>query len=406
VDSTRAGVDLGAVRAAGRELSGIVRHTPLERSRALAELVGGPVWLKCENLQRTGSFKIRGAYLRIKRLTAAERAGGVVAASAGNHAQGVALAAQLLGCAATVFMPEGAALPKVVATRGYGADVRLAGATLEESIAVATAFAAESGAVLIHPYDHPDVVAGQGTVGLEVCEQVPDVATVLVPTGGGGLLAGVAVAVKAMVPQATVVGVQAERAAAWPVSLAAGRPVTKTCARTIADGIAVAEPGQLPFELISTLVDDMVTVSENDLSHGLVLCLERAKLVVEPAGVAAVAALLADPGRFTPPVVAVLSGGNVDPLQFVHVIQHGLVAAARYLSLRVRILDRPGALAGLLTLVGSLGVNVLDVAHSRVSGALPLGEVDVALSLETRGHGHCTELVKALRDAGHSVDGS
>ncbi len=397
-------VDLAWVRDAQAALAGVARRTPTVHSRALEQLAGGPVWLKCENLQRTGSFKIRGAYLRILGLTPQQRAQGVVAASAGNHAQGVALAASLLGCSATVFMPAGAALPKVQATRGYGAEVRLVGADLQESLAVAAGFADASGAVLIHPYDHPDVVAGQGTVGLEIVEQVPDVRTVLVPTGGGGLLAGVAVAVRALAPATTVVGVQAERAAAWPASLAAGHPVGLTATQTIADGIAVATPGTVPFQLVSEHVDEIVTVSEDALSHALLHCLERAKLVVEPAGAAAVAALLTAPAQFTPPVVCVLSGGNIDPLQLVHVTQHGLAAVSRYLSLRVRIADRPGALAALLTLVGSLGANVVDVAHSRVSGALPLGDVDVALSLETRGEKHCTELVEALTAAGHSVE--
>jgi threonine dehydratase len=404
VDDAGWTVDLARLRDAQASLAGVVRRTPMAQSRALEQLVGGPVWLKCENLQRTGSFKIRGAYLRIQRLSEQERALGVVAASAGNHAQGVALAAGMLGCSATVFMPEGAALPKVQATRGYGADVRLVGADLTDSLAAASGFADASGAVLIHPFDHPDVVAGQGTVGLEIVEQVPDVGTVIVPTGGGGLLAGVAVAVKSLRPGAKVVGVQAEGAAAWPASLLAGKPVELPECQTIADGIAVARPGEVPFELVTEHVDEILMVTEDAISQALLHCLERAKLVVEPAGAAGVAAMLTAPGRFTPPVVCVLSGGNVDPLQLVHVTQHGLAAASRYLSLRVRIADRPGALAGLLALIGSLGANVVDVAHSRVSGALPLGEVDVALSLETRGEKHCTELVEALSAAGHAVE--
>jgi threonine dehydratase len=396
-------VGLEEIRAARELLRGVVSTTPVAGSRALSERCGGPVWLKCENLQRTGSFKIRGAYTRIARLDAEQRARGVVAASAGNHAQGVALAAQMLGIVATVFMPERAAIPKVGATRAYGAEVHLVGETIEGSLAAATEFARATGAVFVHPFDHPDVIAGQGTVGLEILEQVPDVRTVLVCTGGGGLIGGVAAAVKAQRPDATVVGVQAEGAAAWPASLAAGRPTTLTSMRTIADGIAVGRPGDITFPQVAALVDEILTVDEDALSRALLHCLERAKLLVEPAGAAAVAALLEHPRRFETPVVAVLSGGNVDPLVLLHVIQHGMASAARYLSLRVRVGDRPGALAELLALVGSLGANVLDVEHSRISGTLPLGEVEVALALETRGPEHCTELVEALRDAGHVV---
>jgi threonine dehydratase len=387
--------------AAARELlAGVVGVTPLANARALSELCAGPVLLKCENLQRTGSFKIRGAYTRIARLDPGHRARGVVAASAGNHAQGVALAARVLGVSATVFMPEQAALPKVGATRGYGANVELVGATVDESIAAAHAFAERSGAVLVHPFDHVDVIAGQGTVGLEIVEQLPDAATVLVPLGGGGLLGGVAAAVPDGV---RVVGVQAAGAAAWPPSLVARAPTALTAMRTLADGIAVGRPGDVTFRQVTALVDEIVTVDDDALSRALLYCLERAKLLVEPAGAAAVAALLEHPRRFPTPVVAVLSGGNVDPVVLGHVIRHGMVVAARYVELRIRIADRPGALAALLTLIGEQGANVLDVAHSRISGALHVGEVDVAVSLETRGVEHRAQLVSAVAAAGHRV---
>ena len=396
-------VGLADIQAARELLEGVVSTTPVAGARALSELCAGPVWLKCENLQRTGSFKIRGAYTRISRLDDVERARGVVAASAGNHAQGVALAAQMLGIHATVFMPVGAALPKVAATRGYGAEVHLEGTTIEGSLAAAHRLAAETGAVLVHPFDHVDVMAGQGTVGLEILEQVPDVRTVLVCTGGGGLLGGIAAAVKGLRPDVTVVGVQAEGAAAWPVSLAEGGPVTLPSMRTIADGIAVGRPGDVTFPQVATLVDEILTVRDDALSRALLHCLERAKMLVEPAGAAAVAALMEHPDRFATPAVAVLSGGNIDPLVLLHVIQHGMAAAARYLALRVRIDDAPGALAGLLALVAEHGGNVLDVAHSRTSVALPLGDVDVHLSMETRGPEHCAELVAAIHAAGHAV---
>lgn len=391
------------VEAAAALLSGVVRRTPLEHSRALAERVGGPVWLKCENLQRTGSFKIRGAYTRIARLTDQERDAGVVAASAGNHAQGVALAARELGAAATVFMPESAPLPKLAATRGYGAVVHQLGDSLTEPLVAAKEFADRTGSVFIHPFDHPDVIAGQGTVGLEVLDQCPDVATVVVCTGGGGLVAGIAAAVKARRPDVRVVAVQAEMAAAFPASLAAGVPVPLAMMSTMADGIAVAAPGDLTLAHVAGLVDEVRTVSEDELSRALLFCLERAKLVVEPAGVAAVAAVLADPGAFAAPVVAVVSGGNIDPVLMLKVVQHGMAAGGRYLSLRVRVPDRPGSLAGLLRELAAVSANVLSVEHERTTAQLDLGEVEIAVVLETRGPDHAREVVGALERVGYAV---
>jgi len=391
------------VEAAAALLSGVVRRTPLEHSRALAQRVGGPVWLKCENLQRTGSFKIRGAYTRIARLTDEERAAGVVAASAGNHAQGVALAARELGAAATVFMPETAPLPKLAATRGYGAVVHQLGDSLTEPLVAAREFADRTGSVFIHPFDHPDVIAGQGTVGLEVLDQCPDVRTVVVCTGGGGLVAGIAAAVKARRPDVRVVAVQAEMAAAFPASLAAGVPVPLAMMSTMADGIAVAAPGDLTLAHVAGLVDEVRTVSEDELSRALLFCLERAKLVVEPAGVAAVAAVLADPGAFAAPVVAVVSGGNIDPVLMLKVVQHGMAAAGRYQSLRVRVPDRPGSLAGLLRELAAVSANVLSIEHERTTAQLDLGEVEIAVVLETRGPDHAREVVGALGRVGYAV---
>jgi threonine dehydratase len=393
----------GDVEAAAELLADVVRHTPMWHSRGLADRVGGPVWLKCENLQRTGSFKIRGAYTRIARLTDDERARGVVAASAGNHAQGVALAARLLGCSATVFMPETAPLPKVAATRAYGAEIKLLGQTLTEPLIAAAEYAERTGAVFIHPFEHPDVIAGQGTVGLEVLEQCPDVKTVVVCAGGGGLVAGVAAAVKARRPDVRVVAVQAEAAAAFPGSIAAGRPVALEAMSTMADGIAVAAPGDLTLAHVQGLVDEVRTVTEEDLSRALLFCLERAKLVVEPAGVAAVAAVPADPAAFAPPVVAVVSGGNIDPVLLLKVVQHGMAAAGRYLSLRLRVPDRPGSLAAVLAELAAVGANVLEVEHERTATRLDVGEVEVFVVLETRGPDHATEVVSALSRAGYSV---
>ena len=391
--------------AAAREvLRGVLAPTPLLRSRVLSDRLGGPVFLKCENLQRTGSFKARGAYLRISRLTDAERARGVVAASAGNHAQGVAFAAALLGAKATVIMPEGAPLPKIEATRSYGADIITRGQTVDDALAEALAYASECGAVFIHPFDHPDVVAGQGTVGLEILEQCPQVRTIAVPVGGGGLAAGIAVAVQGADPAVRLVGVQAQAVAPFPASLAAGHPVRVPPAPTMADGIAVGRPGEIAFGILAALADRvMLTVSEENLSRGLLLCLERAKQLVEPAGAAGVAALLEHPGVFEPPVVVVLSGGNIDPLLLSKVLRHGLSAAGRYLALRCRMPDRPGALAALLREVADLGANVLDVTHERVTARLRVDEVEVLLQVETRGPAHCDEVVRQLRQAGYTL---
>jgi threonine dehydratase len=396
-------VTVDRIQAARELLAGVIRETPMEHSRMLSAEQGGEVFLKCENLQRTGSFKIRGAYVRIHGLSPSDRARGVVAASAGNHAQGVALAAATLNITSTVFMPVQVPLPKLAATRAYGANVHLYGTVIEETLAEAQAYANRTGAVFIHPFDHPDVIAGQGTLGLEIVDQLPDAATVVVPTGGGGVAGGVAAAIKAVKPSIQVIAVQAEQAAAFPPSLLAGGPVRLSELQTMADGIAVGQPGRVSYAHVDELVDDVVTVTEESLSRAVLLCLERAKLVVEPAGAASVAALLQYPKRFAGPVVAVLSGGNVDPVLLLQIIQHGMTAGGRYLALRLRIPDRPGSLAALLKRVSDLGANVLDVEHSRVSGALRLGEADVALDLETRGLEHCAQVTEALHAAGYIV---
>jgi len=398
-------VILDDVRGAQKMLSGVSRVTPLEGSRHLSGLVGAPVLFKCENLQRTGSFKLRGAYVRISGLTPVERAAGVVAASAGNHAQGVALASALLGVRSTVFMPVGAPLPKVAATREYGARVRLHGTVVDETLAAAQEYARETGAVFIHPFDHADIIAGQGTVGLEILEQCPEVRTIVVGIGGGGLAAGIAVAVKAVRPDVRIIGVQAAGAACYPPSLAADRPVSIDTLQTMADGIKVGRPGDVPFSLVRDLVDEVRTVSEDELSSALLLCLERAKMVVEPAGASPVAALLSDPRSFHGPVVALLSGGNVDPLLMQRILTHGMAAAGRYLSLRLRLTDRPGALAAMLGVLSVADANVLDVSHARTDPRLGLTEAEVELHLETKGPEHCDDVKAALRDAGYLVMG-
>jgi threonine dehydratase len=389
--------------AARELLSDVISPTPLLYSRVLSEQVGGPVYFKCENLQRTGSFKVRGGYVRIARLSGAERASGVVAASAGNHAQGVAFAAGLLGTQATVVMPEHAPLPKVEATRGYGASVVLTGASIEDAMESALDFAARTGSVFIHPFDHADAVAGQGTVGYEIIEQCPQVRTILVPVGGGGLAAGIAMAVQSLDPSVRIVGVQAEAVPAFPASLAAGHPVQVQARPTMADGIAVRRPGDIAFGILASRADRFVVVSEAALARALLLCLERAKQVVEPSGAAGVAALLSYPGEFEPPVVAVLSGGNIDPLLLSKLLRHGLSAAGRYLSFRCRLPDYPGSLAGLLGDLAGLGANVVEVSHERLAPSLRVDEVEVVLQIETRGPEHCEDVKAKLRAAGYAI---
>lgn len=390
--------------AAAAVLDGVVTRTPMEYSEHLSDLLGVPVHLKLENLQRTGSFKIRGATYRLSRLTAEERARGVVAASAGNHAQGVALAAQKLGIPATIFMPLGVPVPKLLATRGYGADVVLEGATVETPLRLAAEFAERTGAVLIHPFDHPDVITGQGTLGLELVDQVPDIETLLVPIGGGGLIAGVAAAVKGRAAaegrRVRVIGVQAENAAAYPSSLAAGMPLAVETTPTIADGIAVARPGDETFAVIRELVDEVVTVSDDDIARALLVLLERAKQVVEPAGAVGVAAILAGMVTASGPTVAVLSGGNIDPLLLQRVVSHGLAASGRYMTLQIPLPDRPGQLARVSELLSVAGANVIEVLHTRHGQGLQISEVILQLSVETRGEEHRAQVISILEDAG------
>jgi threonine dehydratase len=406
---TVAGVSIDDVRAAQAVLADVIRPTPLKFNRALSDRLHADVYLKCENLQRAGSFKIRGAYTRMARLTPQERAQGVVAASAGNHAQGVALAAQLLGIRSKVFMPVRAPMPKLAATRAYGAEIEQVGATLDQSLVAAREYAEQTGAILIHPFDHADVVAGQGTCGLEILDQCPDVGTIVVGLGGGGLLAGIAVVMRALRPDVRIIGVQAEQAAAYPGSLAAGHPVAAARMATMADGIAVGLPGDITFPLVRDLVDEVVTVSEGSLSRAALFLLERAKLVVEPAGAAATAWLLdqARVGAPAPPgpVVSVLSGGNIDPLLMLRIIRHGMAVAGRYLQFSVVVPDSPGNLAALLTDCAAADANVVDVEHLRTSLDITVDQVEIGVILETRGPEHQERVLDALRGKGYEVRG-
>jgi len=399
---------LADVEAAASIVHRVARNTPLESSRYLAETLGVPkVYLKCENLQRTGAYKLRGAYNRLTQLSAEERARGVVAASAGNHAQGVAFAARELGITATIFMPLGVALPKLQATRRYGADVVLEGDAFDATLTASLEFVEQTGAVFIPPFDHPAVIAGQGTVALEMLEVAPDIETLVVPIGGGGLASGMALAAKLLAEREgrslRVIGVQSERTASFIPSLAEGRPVTIDTRPTIADGIAVARPGDLTFAAVQRYIDEVVTVSDDDIARAIVMLLERTKLVVEPAGAAGVAAMLSGAVQASGPTATVLSGGNIDPLLLQRVIGHGLAASARYLKLRIELPDVPGQLVRTASIVAGKNANVVEVIHTRHATELPVSDVELELHIETRGVEHGQEVVQALRDEGYVV---
>ena len=379
-------------------------ETPVLHSNFLSNLVGQEVFLKAENLQRTGAYKLRGAFNRMSKLTAAERKRGVVAASAGNHAQGVALAAKKLGIKATIFMPIGASLPKYNATKNYGANVILEGAVFGETLPAAKAYAEKKGAIFIPPFDHIDVIIGQGTVGMEIFDQVEDVQTIIVSIGGGGLAAGVAVAAKlrakARGKKVQVIGVQAENAASYVPSLRAGKPKQIDTKPTIADGIAVAKPGAIPFELIKKHIDKVVTVSDSEIALAIVALAERAKMVVEPAGAASVAALLAGKVKPRGTTVAVLSGGNLDPLLMQKIIGHGLEAANRYTTITVMLPDRPGQLVKTSEAIARAHGNVVEVLHTRHGRGLGIGEVELQISVETSDREHVQRIMDELNSSG------
>jgi threonine dehydratase len=397
-------VSLSDIEEARKRLEGLVVHTPLDRSRSLSEPAGGDVLIKAENLQRTGSFKIRGAYNLISRLDESAREMGVVAASAGNHAQGVALAATVSHIPSTVFMPSGAALPKVEATKRYGAEVILEGRDFGEAFAAATDYAEKKDAVFVHPYDHPSIIAGQGTIGCELVEQADEINTVVVPVGGGGLISGISTAVKTLRPNCRIVGVQAKGAAAFPPSLEKGEPVTLERMSTICDGIAANRPGDLTLAHVQEYVDEITTVTDEAVAEALVFAAERMKLVLEPAGAAGIAALLEGEIEIKPPVVVLLSGGNIDPLLLLSVIRFGLSAFGRYFAFHTRIADEPGELHRLLGLIAETGANIVGVEHHREGVRVHIGEVDISLQVETRGPEHIKSLVERLGEKGYALE--
>jgi threonine dehydratase len=385
---TKTAPTLTEIEAARTRLDGVARVTTVYQSETFSRLVGRDVRLKAENLQRTGSFKIRGAYNRISTLRADE----VVAASAGNHGQAVAWAAREIGARARVFMPQDAPMAKVDATRHYGAEVELTGGALEACLDAATAYVEEHGATLVHPFEDTHVIAGQGTIGLELAEQVEDADTVLIPIGGGGLASGIALALRAVKPNVRIVGVQAEG------TLPGGSGYT------IADGIAVKQPGELTMSILGDVLDDMISVRDDEISEAIVLLLERTKLVVEGAGAVSVAALLTREVAGSGCVVPVLSGGNIDATLLISVMRHGLAEAGRYLVLRTRVADRPGELAKLLTLLASERVNVVEVQHQRERSELPVAETGVELTLLTRDSAHCEEILATMARLGYPAE--
>jgi threonine dehydratase len=394
--ATTAAPTLRSIEDARARLRGVARVTPIYPSETISRLAGRSVQLKAENLQRTGAFKIRGAVNTLATLTPEERAAGVIAASAGNHGQAVAWAAREAGVAATVFMPEDSPMAKVDATRNYGADVELTGAGFEDSIAAARERVEATGATFVHAFEDERVIAGQGTIGLELAEQLPSLGTVVIPIGGGGLAAGIAIALGELRPGVRMVGVQAEAVCPF-----AGGTEHRF---TIAEGIAVKQPGTLTAAILRDRLDDVVTVTDEQISHAIVLLLERTKLLVEGAGAAPLAALLAGKVPGEDEACLILSGGNIDPTLLIQVMRHGLTQAGRYLVLRTRISDRPGELIKLLQLVAEERGNVVSVEHHREGMSLPVGETEVELTLATRDADHCGALLTALGERGYAVE--
>ncbi len=394
--ATTTGPTLAEIQEARKRLQGVARETPVISSETLGRLSGRPVWLKAENLQRTGSFKIRGAFNRISKLTDAERAAGVVTASAGNHGQAVAWAARESGVRATVFMPEDAPTAKVEATKSYGAEVVLAGRGFDDAVQAAEERVAV-GETFVHAFEDELVLAGQGTLGLELAEQLDrDVETVVVPIGGGGLATGIALALKELRPELGIVGVQPAACAPF-----AG---LKPTGSTIADGIAVKHPGELTRSLLEGRLDDVVTVTDAEIAGAILLVSERCKLTVEGAGAASVAALLAGKVEGSGAACALLSGGNIDASMLIEVLRHGLTRAGRYLVVRTRVDDRPGNLAGLLALVADERANVLEVDHHREGMDLPVTGTEIELTLVMRDEAHCEELLARLDGQGYTVE--
>lgn len=400
-------VTLEGIRAAYVEVRKAVHHTPVLTCRSVAERIGiapEELLLKMENTQRTGSFKIRGAYHRLSNLSAAEKGAGVVAASAGNHAQGVALAARLTGIAAMVFMPEFASIAKIQATRRYGAEVVLGGRNFDEAVTAGKARALETGATFVSAYDDDGIITGQGTCGLEIVEDVPDVENVLICVGGGGLFSGVATVIRALRPNARIIGVQAAGAPSAVELWKAGRLLPRGEVQTIADGVAIKAPSERTFGYIQKYADDMVTVEDSDIAHAMLLLLERNKTVVEPAGAVGVAALLAGKVQLKGRTVVTVSGGNVDAKFLADLIEREMIRANRYLHFFTAVSDKPGGLAGLLELLAELRGNIISITHNRISPSVPLGRTGVEVLLEVRDSDHIALVREGLKQRNYRFE--
>jgi threonine dehydratase len=382
-----------------------LHHTLLAPSRTLSDITGAKVYLKAENMQRSGSFKVRGASYKLSRLSKEEYSCGVIAASAGNHAQGVAIAAAQYNIPCTIVMPETAPLAKVTATQGYGAEVVLHGFTYDDAYQYCLELQQQTGATFIHAFDDPDVIAGQGTLGLEMLSDLPDADALIVPIGGGGLIAGITIAARALRPSITIIGVQAAGAAGCRVSLDAGELRTLPSIATIADGIAVKRPGTLTFPIIQNLVDDVITVNDEEIIGAVLLLMERSKMLVEGAGAAGVAAMLSGVVKLEGKrVLLPLTGGNIDINLVGRFIEHGLATAGRYFVIHTRLTDRPGELMRLLAIISEMRINVIDVRHQRISSRLPIMQREETLTLETRDRAQCEQLLLRLRSAGYIVE--
>jgi threonine dehydratase len=385
--TTKTTPTIADIEAAAERIAGHARVTPVYSSESIGREAGRRMTVKAENLQRTGSFKIRGAMNRMATLSPAERAAGVIAASAGNHGQAVAWAARELGIRATIFMPQDAPMAKVEPTLSYGGEVVLTGAGFDESLAEAMERVEQTGAAFVHAFEDEQVIAGQGTLGRELAEQVPDLGTLLVPVGGGGLAAGVAIALRALRPDVRLVGVEVRRDE-----------------HTIADGIAVKQPGELTMEILGRLLDDLVSVDDNEISNAITLLLERSKLLVEGAGAVGVAALLAGKAGGAGPVCAVVSGGNIDPTTLISVLRHGMTVEGRYLAMRTRLTDRPGELIRVCQLIAAERGNIVQIEHRREGVQLEVGDVGLDLTVVMRNEEHCQRLITAMEENGFPVE--
>ena len=400
-----ASVTIADIWEAYKLLKPRLHHTPLAPSRTLRDITGADIYLKAENMQRSGSFKVRGASYKISRLSKEEYSRGVIAASAGNHAQGVAIAAAQYNVSCTIVMPETAPLAKVTATQGYGAEVVLHGFTYDDAYQYCLELQQETGATFIHAFDDPDIIAGQGTLGLEMLSDLPDADALIVPIGGGGLIAGITIAARALRPNIKIIGVQAEGAAGCRASLDAGELRTLPSIATIADGIAVKRPGTLTFPIIQNLVDDVVMVNDEAIIGAVLLLMERSKMLVEGAGAAGVAAMLSGVVKLDGKRVLVpLTGGNIDINLVGRFIEHGLATAGRYFVIHTRLTDRPGELMRLLAIISEMRINVIDVRHQRISSRLPIMQREETLTLETRDRAQCEQLLQRLRAAGYVVE--